>query len=388
MCKATLVATAGIYTAVLWASNLRADPEPAAIEKLIKQLGHDEFDKREEATRELEKIGEPALEALQKARTSPDAEVRDRATLLVRRIERSLRIEMLRFGAGGGYWLNRVAFSPDGKRAVATGGAVIWYDLETGREINRVMELSFARRGFCLSPDGKQFVTGHQQDRVVRLGDLDTGKEVRSFEVHTGGVDAVALSPDGKRLVTGGTDHTLRLWDATTGKALRRFDGINDDVLSAAFSRDGKRVASGHWHGTEFLVRLWDAESAKEVRQFRGHRGDVSAVLFTPGGGQLVSTGMDGAAVVWDVESGKEVRRMKHEGGIYGAALSPDGKRLLTAGFGDHTVRLWEVATGKELRRLEGHRGHVLGVAFSPDGKRALSSDANCTVILWKLPAP
>jgi WD40 repeat protein len=388
MRRTILVATTGFLTAVLWVSNLRADPEPAAVEKLIKQLGHDEFEKREEATRQLEKIGEPALEALRKARTSPDAEVRDRADVLVRRIERSLRIEMLRFGAGGGYWLNRVAFTPDGKRAVATGGAVIWYDLETGGEINRVMELNFARAGFALSPDGKHFVTGHQYDKVVRMGDLDTGKEVRTFEGHTAGVYAVALSPDGKRLVTGGIDHTLRLWDAATGKELRRFDGINDDILSAAFSPDGRRVASGHWHGTDFLVRLWDAETGKEVRQFKAHRGEVSAVLFAPGGAQLVSTSMDGAAVVWDVESGKEVRRMTHEGGIYGAALSPDGKRLLTAGFGDHTVRLWEVATGKELRRLEGHQGHVLGVAFSADGKRALSSDSNCTVILWKMPAP
>jgi tricorn protease-like protein len=361
--------------------------EKPDIDQLIKNLGHDDFDVRTEARTKLEKIGEPALEKLRKARTHDDVEIRDSATYLVTRIEKSLRGEISHFGQPSQYWLNRVVFSPDGTQAIATGGAVIWYDLATGREVNRVMELNFARAGFSLSTDGKTFATGHQYDNVVRIGAVDTGKEVKSFAGHTGGVYAVAFSPDGKTIVSGGLDRTLRLWDVGSGREVRQFAGVRDQIRSACFSPDGKRVASGHWGpGSEFQVRLWDVDTGKELKSFGAHRADVTATLFTPDGKQLLSTGMDGAIILWDVEKGKEVRRMTHQGGVYNAAMSPDGKRVLTAGYGDRMVRLWELSTGKELRRLDGHTGAVLGVAFSPDGKRALSCDSRTTLYLWKMP--
>jgi hypothetical protein len=72
---------------------LRADSppkkaiSPSVLARLIEQLGDRAYSTREEASRALSEIGEPALEALRRARTSTDPEVRRRATLLVRRIE-------------------------------------------------------------------------------------------------------------------------------------------------------------------------------------------------------------------------------------------------------------------------------------------------------------
>lgn len=62
-----------------------AHPDPGTASQderiggLIRQLGHDEFPKREAASKELEAIGEPALEALRKAMTDRDPEIRRRA---------------------------------------------------------------------------------------------------------------------------------------------------------------------------------------------------------------------------------------------------------------------------------------------------------------------
>lgn len=58
------------------------------IAALIKQLGDDEFTKREAATKELTDIGEPALAALRKAATSSaDLETRRRAERIIQTIE-------------------------------------------------------------------------------------------------------------------------------------------------------------------------------------------------------------------------------------------------------------------------------------------------------------
>jgi WD40 repeat protein len=360
------------------------------IQKLTDQLGSNNYGERQAATARLAAMGEPAWNALRKAAAmSADPEIRSRAARLAQEIGKKTFVEVRHFRSGGGYWLNRVAFTPDGRRALATGGAVILYDLQNGRELYRTMELSFARQGLALSKDGRYFLTGHGGDQVVRLGEVASGKEVQAFTGHAAGVHAVALSPDAARAVTGGDDQTLRLWDVKTGKELQQFQGCTGIVRCVAFGPDGLQVLSGHCGDkSNNRILLWDVKTASRLRAFEGHEKDVTAVAFLPDGHSLLSASMDGTLRQWDLQSGKELHRMKHNGGVYYAALSPDGRRALSAGFGDKMVRLWDLADGSELYHFEGHAAAVLGVAFSPDGCLALSSDANNTIRLWRLPKP
>jgi hypothetical protein len=60
---------------------------PPDIARLVEQLGSPRFEEREAADKALEKIGEPALEALRGTARSSDAEVRRRAVELVKAIE-------------------------------------------------------------------------------------------------------------------------------------------------------------------------------------------------------------------------------------------------------------------------------------------------------------
>lgn len=64
------------------------DANTERIDKLVRQLGHDEFAKRQAAAKELEAIGEPALAALRQAAKSSDSlETQRRAEQLIRNIE-------------------------------------------------------------------------------------------------------------------------------------------------------------------------------------------------------------------------------------------------------------------------------------------------------------
>jgi WD40 repeat protein len=369
-----------------------ADEEARAIDKLIRQLGSDDFDLREEASDKLAKVGEAALPALKAAaKEHRDVEIRRRAALLVERIEKEHRAEQLTIrGPTAGYWVNRVAFSKDGKQAIATGGGVIWYDLTSGKETNRVLEKQYARLALSLSKDGAYFATGHQSDNDIHLGETANGKDAGTLKGHTAGVWSVAFSPDGDRLVSGSDDRTMRLWEIKTGKEIMSIDHGKLMVQAVAFSPDGMQLASGTAADKESCpVYLWDAESGKQVQTFKGHRLGVTSVHFTPDGKRLLTSGSDGLLILWDAVTGKELKRMEHgskPGVIYHAALSPDGKRALTAGFNDRVVRLWDLEKGKEIKHFEGHPGAVLDVAFSPDGKRALSCDSQYTIKLWKLP--
>ena len=120
-----VVSSALLFSAVVGGDGAKtAAPEQtrAEIERLIKQLGSDEFSEREAATKALEAIDEPALGALRKAATEgADPEVRRRAERIVAAMDaRSYR--KLRCFTGHADGINSVAFSPDGRRALSAPG--------------------------------------------------------------------------------------------------------------------------------------------------------------------------------------------------------------------------------------------------------------------------
>src|SRR5260370_41422940 len=90
-------------------------PSKADIARLIKQLGSAEFEERESAETQLDKIGEDALAAIEKEmETTKDLEVRRRTERLAAAIGRRVYGQAKRLtGSVGG--VNCVAFSPRGK---------------------------------------------------------------------------------------------------------------------------------------------------------------------------------------------------------------------------------------------------------------------------------
>src|SRR5437868_5179569 len=78
-----------LFVLVLPFVSFAVEPE-AEIARLVRQLGDDDFDQREAASKRLEEIGEPALDALGKAMASHDPEVRRRSTDIVAVIENKL----------------------------------------------------------------------------------------------------------------------------------------------------------------------------------------------------------------------------------------------------------------------------------------------------------
>jgi WD40 repeat protein len=367
---------------------------PAEVRKLIDQLGDDDDTVRKSAMKKLEAVDEEFLPALREiAAGHADVDVRLRLLVVARVIQDRhwALIRAMGIGAtlkasppGGGYWLNRVRFSADGKYAVAAGGALILYDLDTGKEVRRVMEVGGARPGLDVSRDGKYALTAHAAETFFHLVELPSLKTVQTFTGHRGNVFAIALSPDNTRAASVSADRAIRLWDVKTGKELWQYPDVPYQH-SIAFSPDGKRLLCGYAGGRGGrLVRLFDVKKPVHIRSFEGHAGTVIRVLFAPDGKTGISADSDGNIRVWDLESGKELRKMEHKSAINDLALSPDGRRALSAG-NDGQIKLWDLRTGKLIHAFTGHVAGVLGVGFSPDGRRALSSDKVCCVRLWKL---
>ena len=144
-CLLGLACSALLLNAVVGGEDAKKDvpaKTTAEIERLIKQLGDDDFYEREKASKALEAVGELAREALwQAADAGGDAEVRVRAEKLVEALDAKTYCELHSF-KGHTSDVGSVAFSPDGKRALSGSHdkSVRLWDLETGKELRHTLQ--------------------------------------------------------------------------------------------------------------------------------------------------------------------------------------------------------------------------------------------------------
>jgi WD40 repeat protein len=363
---------------------------PAArdIDRLVKQLGDDDFLKREEASRRLREIGEPALDALGQAAASSDPEVHRRAGEIaediVTAVENKLYgAELLLAGHTDQVW--SVSVSADGKGVLTASWdkTLRLWDADTGKQLRVFQGHTEGVMGAELSPDGKR-VLSCGNDKTVRLWDAETGKELRRMAAGSD-QERVAFGPAGKAISGGGSDGTMYLWDWNTGKNLGAFAGHTVSVRNVACSDRAKLAATC---GNDRSIRLWDLETGKEVRRLPSGRSRThfdTDLCFSPDGKRLLLACIDGSLRILDVQTGKQVQQI-HSAKAFCCAFSPDGQRIVSGSCFDPYVRVWDAATGRELRKYEGHTAGVNGVAFFPDGKRIASAGSDGTAHIWRAP--
>lgn len=376
------------------------------INRLVNQLGDNNFAKRAQARKQLEAIGEPAIAILKKAAESADdAEIRNAAKAIVEVLEMKNSGQLLVFG-GHGSRVNGVAVSVDGKRALSAcwDGSLRYWDVENGVLIRQMTGHRNAVMSVVLSSDGKRALSG-SGDRTMRLWDLETGAALRSFEGHPNTVWDVALSPDAAKALSGCSDGTARLWDLDSGKELLALETHKGGrAWTVAFTADGKQAVTGGGNvfertgGREASLRLWDLTTGKEIRQFEGHTKDVRRVAISPNGRQLLSGSFDGTMRLWDLQTGQEIKRFNGPGHfVESVSFTPDGKRaicsygprIIEAVYEDDprcSLRLWDLATGEELKQFKGHTAPVLSLAISGDGRLLVSGSADNTMRSWQMP--
>ncbi len=354
------------------------------------------------------KVSQGILRLARSLRELPDGETDLQRVIRTNLALWSRQTHRLRFSVQpeGVVDIERIAFSPDGRRfftagrdEVARRGEIRLWETASGEPIGPAIPHPVGIWALAVSPDGKTILSGSgdfgDRAREVRL--WETAPEHPSSRVlpHPAPPLAAVLSSDGKKVLTGCADGNARVWDAASGKHIGPVLSHSKAVEAVAFSPDGKIALTGSIDQT---ARLWDVLSGEPIGATMEHSSGVFAPSFSPDGRMIVTATKDGAARLWYAETtqatGVVLRHpysirdneaslrldnstRERTSPIKAVAFSPDGRTVLT-GSVDATARLWDVVSGKPIGEPFVHEGDVKAVAFRPAG------DAILTATRWK----
>ena len=208
----------------------------------------------------------------------------------------------------------QLAISPDGQMLAAIGPSEgLLLEAATGKPIRTLDgdgEESFFHPGWgskaevAFSPDGSQLIAWGFGKGIHRW-EISTGEHsAQETDARLGLTCAVAFSPNRKYLVIGGAASKLLVADVATGKSIRDVKAGSDDhagkVFGIALSPDGRTLA---WGGpTDGVVHLVDFATGAERKQLSCLSGRSIPSAFSNDGKLLVTTSLDGTALVWDLE--------------------------------------------------------------------------------------
>jgi WD40 repeat protein len=272
-----------------------------------------------------------------------------------------------------------VAFCPDGKTLVTTGGTdnpsalkqdgeIIFWNAANGTKL-RILRQPWAVRRAVFTADGK-YLAICDFGGATKLLDAISAEIKMNLPPHSSAVNALAVSADGKLFASGSADGTITLSDSK-GKEQGTLIAEDGEIYSAALSPDNRWLLAG-CKGKSLLFDLAQGGPPKSVEAPAGGSPPgmqcAEAVDFAPDGRAFATGGMQ--VRLWDSGDGSLLRDLGMAGArVNHLAFAPDGGGL----FGvDDMGRLWNwhTAGGTEGATVQAHPGGSFGLAISPDGEK------------------
>lgn len=285
-------------------------------------------------------------------------------------------------------WVSTLAFTPDGNSiAVAGPSEISLLSVDNGKTYMRTADVDATYfRSLAFSPDGKRLVAS-KNGKSIGVWDLPTGRQVAKHQGHSDGVDEIAFNPGGTALFSSSSaDGTVRLWNVPRAAELWVKSALARGAIEPMFDVDSRSLLVAGF-GNDF-VALLDARTGKTLCRYYtqdqheggdGESEDAIAALGLSrkrGLVEAISLTVPQRCFVrnrWDLTTGKRVDRkttkLELDGAGYSFAWTRDLQLHLTSAG---SVR--RLKDGKELFRVypsdfPEDLEHESRQALAPDGR-------------------
>lgn len=283
-----------------------------------------------------------------------------------------------------------IAYSPDGKKLAAVGGAPgrfgevqIW-NPELEKLLVSAPYTFDTLYGVSWSPDGSKIAFGCA-DNTVRAVDALTGKQVLQMGTHADWALGTVFSQDGEHIVSVSRDMSMKLTEVQTQRFIDNVTSITPGALKGGLMAVDRRpmkerritkvpqdekgvfiekvydevIAAGS-DGTPRLYKIHRevkrviGDDANKIREYDKMIGRISAVAFHPDGSHFAAaSSLDGKGEVriYNTETGAKVVCEGISGPAYAVAWHPGGQMIASGGF-DGIVWIHHAATGKLITKF------------------------------------
>ncbi|KAK4329360.1 hypothetical protein Pmani_000283 [Petrolisthes manimaculis] len=149
-------------------------------------------------------------------------------------------------------------------------------------------------------------ITGHEDGAVIKW-DMRTGKKIEVGTEHTKQIKDMQLSHDGMMLITASKDTTARLWDIATLESLKMYKTdrpVNSAAITPLVDQFPHVVMGGGQEAMDvtttsarigkFDARFFHLVFEEEFARVKGHFGPINSICFHPNGRGYASGGEDG----------------------------------------------------------------------------------------------
>ncbi|MBL8813577.1 MAG: PQQ-binding-like beta-propeller repeat protein [Planctomycetaceae bacterium] len=306
--------------------------------------------------------------------------------------------------------------------------ASLW-DVATGKRLQTYTQHTGPLYSLAVSRDGRTLVTG-AQDNTLRVWDLPMSAPLLRLAELNSRLNDIALSSDGRSMIATSVDGQVRTIDLSTKPfVIGARTGHTSEVTCAAWKSDGSVFATGDTTGR---MMLWSPDLETPLSILHTHQNSIRSLQFVNGNQQLASVSMDGSVRTWQLTvppgkivhtadsevthcvavpgqaqllittakgalrilnqaTGEVVRELPAAGAAPNAAISriavtPNGTTIF-CGHADGKITALSAADGMLLGQFAGHASSITDLTALGDNQSLVSSSADGTTRLWKLPA-
>ncbi|GBE62297.1 pre-mRNA-processing factor [Babesia ovata] len=266
-----------------------------------------------------------------------------------------------------------------GRNACFTGGAdgnVVYFDLETGRTLSRLVSHMKAVNSVVTHPYSSIVVSG-SDDKTVRMWRAadDDGHEYKCMHVVKSSkapVVSVSLHASGEYVLACASDGLWHLVELESGRVVKVCRDLPSVCSTVRFHPDGL-LASGS--GVDGAVHLWDLRTQELTSSLSGEsESRLSSLDFSENGYHLATVSDDGRLSLWDLRKGEAFASVD-------CNVSPSVVRFDRSGFslavGSTKVELYSIVDKTSVvscGTIEGHSGYLTDMAFGNDSNFLLTT--------------